>query len=286
MTKEPKTASKSKFLLSDNFTAKIIDRFLDYLQQKSWSTRINKGEAICNQIGLYGIYFIGVMSFIFALCLPLKIHGFSFGYGLLIGFCILLSAIFLNFAADKMLPSLKLLIEGTPVRISSPAFFTVSAVFSGIFGLLVLAACSIIAVQRGDFGSFLYGLLVFVCAEYMMMLLLNPSLLKVEVVRNVSAGEEFIGILSFFMKAMLKLIPLIFAVSMLFGAYQIVAMLFTGYINFAQFYGDVRSLYNTAMVALLPLSGYLLFLFYYFAIDLAKALLSIPEKLDKLNSSK
>ena len=64
------------------------------------------------------------------------------------------------------------------------------------------------------------------------------------------------------------------------------AMLFTGYINFAQFYGDVRSLYNTAMAALLPLSGYLLFLFYYFAIDLAKALLAIPEKLDKLNSSK
>ena len=185
-----------------------------------------------------------------------------------------------------MLPSLRLLIESTPVRLSSPAFFTVSAVFSGIFGILVLAATSIIAVQRGDFGSFLYGLLLFVCAEYMMMLLLNPSLLKVEVVRNVSAGEEFIGILSFFMKAMLKLIPLIFAVSMLFGAYQILAMLFTGYVNFAQFYGDVRSLYNTAMVALLPLSGYLLFLFYYFAIDMAKALLSIPEKLDKLNSSK
>ena len=286
MTKEPKNTSNLKFWLSDNFTAKIIDRFLEYLQQKSWSNRINKGEEICSRIGLYGIYFIGLAGFIFSLCLPLKISGFRFGYAILIGICVLLAAIFLNFAAYKMLPSLKLMIDGTPVRISSPAFFTVSAVLSGIFGLLVLAASSIMAVQRGDFGSFLYGLLVFVCAEYMMMLLLNPSLLKVDVVRNVSAGEEFIGILSFFMKAMLKLIPLIFAVSMLFGAYQILAMLFTGYINFAQFYGDVRSLYNTAMAALLPLSGYLLFLFYYFAIDLAKALLAIPEKLDKLNSSK
>ena len=286
MTKEAKSSSKSKFLLSDNFTVKIIDRVLEYLQHKTWSNRIMRGEAICNQVGLYGIYFIGIMSFIFAICMPLKITGFSMGYGLLIGICVLLGAIFLNFAADKMLPSLKLLIEGTPVRISSPAFFTVSAVFSGIFGLLVLAASSIIAVQKGDFGSFLYGVLVFVCAEYMMMLMLNPSLLKVEVVRNVSAGEEFIGILSFFMKAMLKLIPLIFAVSMLWGSYQILAMLFTSYINFAQFYGDVRSLYNTAMMALLPLSGYLLFLFYYFAIDLAKALLAIPEKLDKINNSK
>lgn len=286
MTKEPKNTSNLKFWISDNFTAKIIDRFLEYLQQKSWSNRINKGEEICSRIGLYGIYFIGLAGFIFSLCLPLKISGFGFGYAILIGICVLLAAIFLNFAAYKMLPSLKLMIDGTPVRISSPAFFTVSAVLSGIFGLLVLAASSIMAVQRGDFGSFLYGLLVFVCAEYMMMLLLNPSLLKVDVVRNVSAGEEFIGILSFFMKAMLKLIPLIFAVSMLFGAYQILAMLFTGYTNFAQFYGDVRSLYNTAMAALLPLSGYLLFLFYYFAIDLAKALLAIPEKLDKLNSSK
>ena len=63
-------------------------------------------------------------------------------------------------------------------------------------------------------------------------------------------------------------------------------MIFTSYVNFQQFYGDVRVLYNASMMALLPLSGYLLFLFYYFAIDLAKALLDIPGKLDKLNNSK
>lgn len=286
MTKEPKSSSAPKISLSDNFTAKFIDRFLEYLQEKAWTSRINKLEELCSKIGLYGIYFIGIIGFIFALCLPLKIQGFSFGYSLLIGLGVILSAIFLNFAADKMLPSLKLLVEGTPVRISSPAFFTVSAVFSGILGLLVLIASSIIAIQRGDFGSFIYGVLVFACAEYMMLLLLNPSLLKVETVRNVSAGEEFIGILSFFMKAMLKLVPLIFAVSMLFGVYQILAMLFTGYTNFIHFYEDVRTMYGVAVIALLPLSGYLLFLFYYLTIDLAKALLAIPEKLDKLNSSK
>ena len=49
---------------------------------------------------------------------------------------------------------------------------------------------------------------------------------------------------------------------------------------------NFQDLYNASMMALLPLSGYLLFLFYYFAIDLAKALLDIPGKLDKLNNSK
>ena len=69
MTKEAKSSSKSKFLLSDNFTVKIIDRVLEYLQQKTWSNRIMRGETICNQVGLYGIYFIGIMSFIFAICM-------------------------------------------------------------------------------------------------------------------------------------------------------------------------------------------------------------------------
>lgn len=286
MKKDEKNSSPAKLSVSDSFTAKIIDRFLDYLKKASWSGRILKSEALCGSIGLYGIYFIGVMGFVFALCLPLKIPGFGFVPALLAGICVLLAAVFLNFAAYKMLPSLKLLIDGTPVRISSPAFFTVSAVFSGVVGLLVLASATVIAIQRGSFGSFVYGIFVFICAEYVMLLLLNPSVLKVEVVRNVSAGEEFIGILSFFMKAMLKLVPLIFAAAMLFGAYRIVAMIFTSYVNFQQFYGDVRVLYNASMMALLPLSGYLLFLFYYFAIDLAKALLDIPGKLDKLNNSK
>ena len=279
MKKDEKNSSPAKLSISDSFTAKVIDRFLDYLKKASWSGRILKSEALCGSVGLYGIYFIGVMGFVFVLCLPLKIPGFGFVPALLAGICVLLAAVFLNFAAYKMLPSLKLLIDGTPVRISSPAFFTVSAVFSGVVGLLVLASATVI-------GSFVYGVFVFICAEYVMLLLLNPSVLKVEVVRNVSAGEEFIGILSFFMKAMLKLVPLIFAVAMLFGAYRIVAMIFTSYVNFQQFYGDVRVLYNASMMALLPLSGYLLFLFYYFAIDLAKALLDIPGKLDKLNNSK
>ena len=60
------------------------------------------------------------MGFVFALCLPLKIPGFGFVPALLAGICVLLAAVFLNFAAYKMLPSLKLLIDGTPVRISSP----------------------------------------------------------------------------------------------------------------------------------------------------------------------
>lgn len=129
MKKDEKNSSPAKLSISDSFTAKVIDRFLDYLKKASWSGRILKSEALCGSVGLYGIYFIGVMGFVFVLCLPLKIPGFGFVPALLAGICVLLAAVFLNFAAYKMLPSLKLLIDGTPVRISSPAFFTVSAVF-------------------------------------------------------------------------------------------------------------------------------------------------------------
>ena len=58
MTKEAKSSSKSKFLLSDNFTVKIIDRVLEYLQHKTWSNRIMRGEAICNQVGLLFLQFV------------------------------------------------------------------------------------------------------------------------------------------------------------------------------------------------------------------------------------
>lgn len=82
MKKDEKNSSPAKLSISDSFTAKVIDRFLDYLKKASWSGRILKSEALCGSVGLYGIYFIGVMGFVFVLCLPLKIPGFGFGSGI------------------------------------------------------------------------------------------------------------------------------------------------------------------------------------------------------------
>lgn len=283
MKKDDSDSKNAKVLVSESFTSQLIDRFLMFLKKTAFDNFISKNENWLVKIGLYGIYFIGIMSFIFALALPLKVPGFGILQGILIGIIALLVAVVLNYAAYKILPNLNLLISGTPVKISSSSFLTVCALFTGIFGVIALLASIVFAIQTGSFMTFVGGIFTFIVCEYWMAMFLNPQTLKVEVVKNVSAGEEFIGLLSFFMKALLKLIPLQFAAAMLYGSFYIVMMLFTRYDDPYTFLYELRTFGQVAALALLPVGGYIFFLFYYFAIDIANAILEIPNKIEKSN---
>lgn len=99
MKKDEKNSSPAKLSISDSFTAKVIDRFLDYLKKASWSGRILKSEALCGRRWPLWNLFYGVMGFVFVLCLPLKIPGFGFcSWHCWPEFAFCWPAVFLNFA--------------------------------------------------------------------------------------------------------------------------------------------------------------------------------------------
>ena len=68
---------------------------------------------------------------------------------------------------------------------------------------------------------------------------------------------------------------------MIFAAYDLIAMMFVKYNYIGEINLEAGIVAYAMCGALLPLFGYISFLGYYFTIDIARAILSIPAKLDK-----
>ncbi len=225
---------------------------------------------------LYSVvmYLIGVVFFLRSIIYAIKIESMSMiwmGLGVLVG-----SVLFV-YIGDKVMSVTRGLYSKTSSKFRSPAILDCIAlvfVLQGIGGF----------VMGLKMGMGFTGVLIGVCSLILSLLVavaaLYPSVLAIEVDGQSSAGEEFIGLLTFFMKSVLFLLP--FAVFI--GG---IAMLW-----FLLFQLGIAAEYSMAMVAMIPvicgiglapLAVYLVYLSYYFMLDVCRAILSIPEKLDKLN---
>ena len=121
---------------------------------------------------------------------------------------------------------------------------------------------------------------------------LNPGLCQVEIQES-TAGEEAIGIASFFGKASLVVQPLLFGLFALGGTLAICASFFSasaansvaGALQAVPGAGALAGAGSAALLViacLLPALYYLGFLVLYLHLDLLRAILGIPRKLDRL----
>jgi hypothetical protein len=108
----------------------------------------------------------------------------------------------------------------------------------------------------------------------------------------VSAGEEALGILSFFAKALLRVVPIGFGVGTLVGAVGMAigtfGVLFTGSdsLRHAALLPGKRPLDLIILCTCLPFMSYAFFAFYNLTIDVLRAILVLPEKIDKAGKTR
>lgn len=263
------------------YTASLIDKFLLWLKKTTFNTFVETNEKWFTKIGLSLMYFIAAMSLLTSIVLLIKYNALSSGNVFMIGICGLIVTLVLQYVAAKTLPCLNLLISNTPVKLSSSAILDITALTAGILGIMSLLGGLIISINLDNVQIIIAALAFFVLCTYWAAMALKPDTLNIEIVKNTSAGEELIGLLTFFAKGSLKIIPLIFCGCMIFSAYEITAMIFHKFIYIDEIKRDACLTAYSLSGALLPLFGYLSFIAYYFTIDIARAILSIPEKLDK-----
>jgi hypothetical protein len=128
---------------------------------------------------------------------------------------------------------------------------------------------------------------------YMGGVCLNPASLSVEVDEKAGAGEEALGILSFVMKMMLRLSPIVFGVGAGAGVgaavYLLVLVLRDEFLSLG--FPIVADLTVTELtgqilaVGLVPFLAYLAFVFLYLLLDVLRAILSVPGKLDAMRQA-
>ena len=201
----------------------------------------------------------------------------------------------LQFAAQRFLAACAALVRNTPSQIGSTAvldclglLLLVGAVLQLLFGLVGAAVSSALSVFAGGvFTSALMFLGAAIC--------LSPSIAGVAQ-RESSAGEEAIGLTSFFLKTGLVLLPITYLLCALIGCVLIIAGLFTTSLPYSLPYA-VQSLPGVGyfMQGLLGLgvllcgpiaviASYFFFLLSYLWLDVFRAVLCLPGKLDHLKS--
>ncbi|MFC2146206.1 hypothetical protein ACFLRT_02465 [Acidobacteriota bacterium] len=234
-----------------------------------------------SRIGHLTIIVAAALGFLFALIFAIRTNSFT---GFLYGIIWVLLIFVLQYTARKFLNAGETLIENNPTQLASQAFLDCFAFLALIGGVVALIIHIIQAIQGAGVETFLMGLGMFVFLEFLALLAFNPKEVTIKIVKSNSAGQEAIGIITFFIKAFMRLIPIFFGVLVVVWT----IMLFIAFIGLfgsapgnAWMRGNWYSI-QILYAVLLPFIAYIIFVLLYLCIDVIKAILSIPEKLDKL----
>lgn len=253
---------------------------------------VEKSLGFARHFGQYAILLGGALGLIASIVAAIRFNSFALFLGG-VGFVIALSVA--QFAAARFLNASDSLIETTPSRLSSLAFLECMGVLAVLGAVGSLLGGVVVAIQDGSVGMLIPPLLSMIVLGFFGAIALHPQLASVEAGSG-SAGEEAIGILAFVLKAMLKLVPLGFALLAVVGALVLAVGILA---PSSQFYYMISTLIPSLdvpglggpglggmgavlLAALLPMIGYFSFLVASLPLEFWRAVLSLPGKLDLL----
>lgn len=203
------------------------------------------------------------------------------GSAILWGIGWLLALPLLQYTAVQFLGVIRDLVQSNRTSLGSEAFLRCYALVALVAAILILVGSIVWSIDVGSMQISLFGLAFTAVSVATAWLALNPELLAISINRQSSAGEEALGILSFFVKTGVRLVPIFYGVTLVVGVIQAVIILL-GMIGDSQ--AELLAAVNRAELsapillwaALSPFLAYIAFVFYFLVIDLMRGILSIP----------
>lgn len=273
---------QNKLNFDEYLSARMIDKLMAFLKSTYFIDFFEKNEKSLTKWGFYGLYVCGILGLITSLVIPLRYDKISFSNSLLIGFVYFFCCILLHYISFKFLPIIELLLKSNRSQMSSRALLDCWAIVHLIGGIITLLTGIYFWIKTSSIDSFFIGIFTFIYCEYIVSLSLKPEILNIDIVEKTSAGEEFLGVISFGVKSVFKLIPIMFGSGIIFCIINLFLIIFNDYEYIYEILGDIYNVLYLTGFALSPIVGYFLFLIYYFFLDLAKAILSMPNKVESL----
>jgi len=246
-------------------------------------------------IGNYAVLAGIALTLVYAIIQAIRTSFGAFVAGVLIALAIVLA----HYVAGRFMASSDKIITGTPGRISSMAFLECLGLFMLLAAIGVLGYGVYITFEI-KFHSVVPLVSAIIAAPLITLaaaITLNPATLGIEQ-GDATAGEEALGLFSFALKIWLKLVPPLFCLLAIGGCALMIWGFFdsgVGDINLSAFIPGVplpfiglfmmKGMAGPSLVlyaCLTPVIVYLCFIFLSLALDLARAVLSIPVKLDNL----
>jgi hypothetical protein len=282
------TASKGKTSKDFDhlFGFRILEKCVDFIRGKLTEKVLDFSTYWILKFGHYGMIAAAGLGFIFALVVAIRLDSFSaFLYGLawiVLVFVVQYTAVRFSTAGVK-------LVENNPASLSSKAFLDCFGFLAFIAGFIVLVVSIIWTIRGAGLSNLFIGLGIFVLLEFLALVAFHPETASTKIVKETSAGQEALGIIVFYLKGVMRLIPIIFGIGILVATVLL-------FIDFIGVFGDrvrvesawangIGQAWQILLIGLLPFLSYLFFLLYYLAVDVVRSILAVPGKLDELKKS-
>jgi hypothetical protein len=232
--------------------------------------------------GHYAVLSGGALGLIYCIFIAIKHNQLA---PMLVGVGFVVALAIAQFAAMGFLGAGESLIANTPHRISSRAFLECTGLLFLFAGMGVLVSGLWTGIQIGGMNALLPiipAVIFSVFLVYAAAIAFNPQTVNISIGSGTS-GQEAVGILGFFLKVALKLLPIGFLFIGL-GANLVIILSFWQRDLFSQFapgFGFMADYSGLAMVlfaCLLPFVGYIFFLMGNLGLEIIRSILSLTGK--------
>jgi hypothetical protein len=265
----------------------LLDLLLDVLRVRFDARFVETTARVFRACGLYGLLAAMLLTAAFTLIVATKTRSLS---SLLLGVVLLLLLAALHYVAGKFCDALDRLNRSSAGSLASPALPDAVALLSLVGGVGGLLGALAAAVEHSSFSAVLPGVVAFIIGSYLAFVALNPVTLNVSTAAGeLAVGEEALGAVTFLLKVLLRITPVVFGVGVVCG---VLLMSIASYQAIAYSAGDsvyplvTRLPADAARMTLicaatLPAAAYLLLLLYSLLLELCRAILVLPHRLDR-----
>ena len=297
----------------------LFDILLDFVRSQFAERFIESTSNMFTVCGHFGLFAAMVFMFAFGLIAGAKLNNLNLVLGSLAW---VLGLAVLQYAARRFSKELDRLNHATGGTVASTALPDCFALVGIAAGVLSLLGVTVWAIQTESFSLIMPAVAAFILCQYVAVVALNPATLNIAVAPETGAGQEAMGVLSFLMKVVLRVVPVAFGVGVIWGTlYLLMACMLIFLVppvadqapadaesvtvqaadtavetpdpvapvavTIDDTLEPVRTMAGTGAklltgFALLPLAAYVFFIFYHLLIDLICAALSLPDKIDAL----
>lgn len=252
---------------------------------------------LAGRYGHFAVLSSAGLGLILAIVLATRMHSVATFAMLGIGYLLVIAVA--QFSAQRFLSAGIALLANTPSRLSSKSFLECVGLFAIIGAVGTLLGGLAGSIQTDSLLPMIPAIFTGALLLYFAMAALHCEVLNVSISGEATAGEDAISLLSFFCKAALVLAPLFFFLLSVGGTLLILLAMFnTGQAANEAFLSMLPLPPVAQMLAqnspgqllvliacLVPVLSYFLFLLAYLNLDVIRAVLVVPSKLDALRKS-
>lgn len=235
------------------------------------------------RIGHVGLLAAAALGFLFSLIVAIRLDSFS---AFLYGIAWVVLVLVIQYVAHRFAATGDSLIENNPSSLTSKAFLDCLGLLSVIGGLIAIVLGAIRSIQGAGIRFILAGTALFILLELFAIVVFNPETVSTETGGKNSAGQEAIGIIVLFIKSFMRLVPILFGIGIAAGFVLLAIDAFGIFGSEYRLLADWKRAWYTGRIivlsGLVPFLSYIGFVIAYLAVDVIRAILATPEKIEAL----